>query len=110
MGVATIQAQLWEKPDGRFPNSYPMTSVEINGQRGCWEMRDLPTPSDAHSRGSWDKSKSPCPLRYRIIHNETTAGAPGITRPVACIGLTIIKLLNTVLTENWSLSQTIYFM
>ena len=31
---------------------YPMTSVEISGERWCWEMCDFPTPSDPHLYGS----------------------------------------------------------
>ena len=37
---------------------YPMTSVEISEERGCWEMCDFSTPRDPHSYGSWDKSKT----------------------------------------------------
>ncbi len=63
---------------------YPMTSVKISGERGCWEMRDFPTPCDPHSQGSWDKSKNPWyPSRNCTIPNEATARAIGTTRPVA---------------------------
>ena len=31
--------------DGTEIHYYPMTSVEISGERWCWELRDFPTPS-----------------------------------------------------------------
>ena len=40
-----------------FGDLYPMTCVKISGERGCWEMPNLPTSSDLHSSGSWDKHK-----------------------------------------------------
>ena len=43
---------------------YPMTSVEISGERGCWEMRSFPTLSHPHSHGSWNKSKNLYPYLY----------------------------------------------
>ena len=33
---------------------YPMTSVKVSGEMGCWEMRDFPTPSGVHSHRSWE--------------------------------------------------------
>ncbi len=50
-----------------------MTSVEVNKERGCWELRDFPTPNDLHSHGLWDKRKNLYLLRNYIIPNEATA-------------------------------------
>ena len=55
---------------------YPMTSVETNGERGCWKMCVFPTLSDTHSHGSWDKSKNPYSLWSHVIPILATARAP----------------------------------
>ena len=60
-----------------------MTSVEIIGERGCWEMPNFPTPSDPHSHRSADKNKNPYPLRNCKIPNLATTGAPGTTHSAA---------------------------
>ena len=62
---------------------YPMNSVKNHSKRGCWEMRDFLTPSDPHFHRSWDTSKNPYPLRYRISPNSATVDAPGTSRPAA---------------------------
>ena len=54
---------------------YPVTTVKIIEEMGCWELRDFPTPSDPHSHGSWGKSKNPYPLKNRVI-TEAIAGVP----------------------------------
>ena len=37
---------------------YPMTSVKICGEKGCWELYAFPTPSEPHCYELWDKSKN----------------------------------------------------
>ena len=71
------------KPPHEILQLYPMASVEISGERRCWELHGVPAPSDPHFRGSWDKSKSPYPLRNCIIPKLATAGTPRTTWPVA---------------------------
>ncbi len=60
---------------------YPMTSVKINGEMGCWELRNFATPSDLHFHRPWDKSKNLYPLGNHIILNKAIARTPGTPRP-----------------------------
>ena len=62
---------------------YPMTSVNISRERGCWELHNFPTPSDLISHESWEKSKYPYQFRNHVIPNLATAQAPRTTRLAA---------------------------
>ncbi len=62
---------------------YPMTSVEISGERLCRELCDFPTCSDPYAHGSWDRSKNLYPLRNHIIPNMAAARVPRTTQLVA---------------------------
>ena len=78
-----------------------MTSIEISGENGCWEMCNFPTPNDHQSYGSWDKSKNPYSLKYHIIPNSATAKAPGTTQPAA----SWVLGPDSRLTGNYVISQ-----
>ena len=41
------------------------------------KMHHFPTRNKPHAFGPWDKSKSPYPMRNRIIPNSATIGGPG---------------------------------
>ena len=52
---------------------YPTTRVKISGEKGCWEMCNLPTLI-LIPIGHGIKSAIPCPLRNCTIPNEATIG------------------------------------
>ncbi len=71
--LSSIICLNWERVFCKFWISfYPITSVKISGEIGCWAMHNFPTPS-----------KNPYPLRNHMTPNLATAGAPGTTQPVA---------------------------
>ena len=58
-----------------------MTGVKISGEKGYWEMRDFPTPSEPHFYGSWDKSKNPCiPIEKSHNSQQGNCWGPETTR------------------------------
>ena len=88
-------------PPTRHIDIIPWPVSKTCGERGCWEMHNVPAPSDPHSHGSWDKNKNPYQLRNHIIPNKTSARVPGTIRPAASWFLSP----NSWLVGNYAISQ-----